>query len=380
MPTYLVDFETASGPHRERFTIDADRALGVQVRRVLEDLRLRGVVLRGGHEDELEILWNGVVVDAHLSPEQLQLEPHRPLQLRMRRREALAVEVGVTLTSGGPRRPFVPLAAWQRGWAATAGALLAWIGMSFVHQYDRVVPDSLALDAAAAAAVCATAIVAGRLGPWSFARGSRWWLLLAAPVAAAAAASIALLAHDTAWGGFALRRAVLFASCGAVTALTLTLLLEVGRWASGAAASVLGALFGTVVSFLPSAPGAADAWLMLSWLALGFASGAASGFAALTGAVGVVEDVLDAPSLGLFLAARSTPVTLRGAAVVGDGPGMVDALAKMLDGDGVTLISRGEAVSSVRGSAAASYRAVNDEVVWLGGGRVRVRLLPAFWP
>ena len=85
MPTYHIDLVTERGLQRVPFTLDDDRPLGGQMRHVLEELRQRGLVLRGGPEDELMVIWNSREVDAEQTPQALRLSPLYPIELKMRR-------------------------------------------------------------------------------------------------------------------------------------------------------------------------------------------------------------------------------------------------------------------------------------------------------
>ncbi|MEZ4455815.1 MAG: FHA domain-containing protein [Gemmatimonadales bacterium] len=121
MPTFHVDLVTDRGLQRVPFTFDDDRPLGSQLGHILEELRQRGVVLRGGPEDELSVLWNGREIDQSRTLSALGLTPHYPIELRMRRRAAAAAA-----RSEPPATPFLPKAGYQGAVAGVTGAVLAW--------------------------------------------------------------------------------------------------------------------------------------------------------------------------------------------------------------------------------------------------------------
>ena len=135
MPTYTFDYITVDGPGRESFTLDQDRPVGVQVRRVLAELRQRDVVLLGGRDDVLSIDWNGSPVDEKLSPEALGLTAHRPIELRMRPRYVAPVTVRAAARSGSPRTLFMPL-------SVLSGLLLGGLGGAIAFTILALLPIS----------------------------------------------------------------------------------------------------------------------------------------------------------------------------------------------------------------------------------------------
>jgi hypothetical protein len=86
VPTYLVQYTTPESEHAERFTLDDDLPLQPQVPQVVEEIRLRGRILRGGPDDELAVFWNGVELNLAQAPRELGISPSRPLELKMRPR------------------------------------------------------------------------------------------------------------------------------------------------------------------------------------------------------------------------------------------------------------------------------------------------------
>ena len=85
MPAYSFDFATADGAQRVAFTLDDDRPLAPQLFQILEELRQRGLVIRGGPGEEIGAFWNGVDLDQartlHLDS-QSWLVPARPARAR----------------------------------------------------------------------------------------------------------------------------------------------------------------------------------------------------------------------------------------------------------------------------------------------------------
>ena len=75
MPTYHVDLTTDRGLQRMPFTLDDDRPVGGQIQHILEELRQRNLILRGGPEDVLVVRWNGREIDAARTPQALGLNP-----------------------------------------------------------------------------------------------------------------------------------------------------------------------------------------------------------------------------------------------------------------------------------------------------------------
>ena len=129
MPTYNVDLTTDRGLNRVPFTLDDDRPLGPQVHHILEELRQRGLVLRGGPDDELAVRWNGREVDGTKTPEGLGLNALYPIELRMRsRRAAPAAE----RRPEPPATPVLPRGGYVGMVSGLTGAALAWAASAFL--------------------------------------------------------------------------------------------------------------------------------------------------------------------------------------------------------------------------------------------------------
>src|SRR6478672_3527031 len=82
MPSYVFEVATEQGVQRHSFTLDDDRPLGPQITQVLEELRQRGVVLRGGRDDELAAYWSGHELDRAKRPAEQGMSPARPVSSR----------------------------------------------------------------------------------------------------------------------------------------------------------------------------------------------------------------------------------------------------------------------------------------------------------
>ncbi len=129
MPTYNVDLTTDRGQNRVPFTLDDDRPLGPQVQHILEELRQRGLVLRGGPDDELAVRWNGKEVDPAKTPQHLGLTAYYPIELRMRsRRAAPAAE----RRQEPPATPVLPRGGYIGMVSGLTGAALAWAASAFL--------------------------------------------------------------------------------------------------------------------------------------------------------------------------------------------------------------------------------------------------------
>jgi hypothetical protein len=146
MPTYHVDLVTDNGLQRVPFTLDDDRPLGAQVRHVLEELRQRGLVLRGGPEDRLAVVWNGREVDLEQTPEALRISPLYPIELKMRRPEPRAA-----VRSEPPAKPFLPKGSYIGAVAGFTGAALAWVTGTLFTDLGDVLVSYGALDLVVAA-------------------------------------------------------------------------------------------------------------------------------------------------------------------------------------------------------------------------------------
>jgi len=132
MPTYNVDLTTDRGLNRVPFTLDDDRPLGPQVQHILEELRQRGLVLRGGPEDELAVRWNGREVDASKTPQGLGLTALYPIELRMRSRRAAPQAAAPVRRQEPPATPVLPRGGYIGLVSGLTGAAIAWAASAFL--------------------------------------------------------------------------------------------------------------------------------------------------------------------------------------------------------------------------------------------------------
>ena len=138
MPSYTIDYITADGPRRELFTLDQDRPVGAQMRRVIAELRHRELVLLGGRDDSLSIEWNGTALDETLTPDVLGLTAHRPIELRMRSRRVAPIEVRAAPRTGGARSPPVTPSRPYHAVAATSLGTAQLYPQAFCGECDGV--------------------------------------------------------------------------------------------------------------------------------------------------------------------------------------------------------------------------------------------------
>jgi hypothetical protein len=291
MPAYAFDFVTATGAQRLQFTLDDDRPLAPQLFQVLEELRQRELIIRGGPDEEVGAFWQSIDLDQTKTPQQLGLSPARPIELRMRRAPAKkprAVEPPIV--------PFVAKGGAVAALAGFFGALIAWaIAASFVDLGD-IVDDYAQLDGVVAI-ILGTCVGAAALGAAALRESSRRGAgRVALDVLLGTAIGAALGMVGGALGAVAssLTRGALAGSSSAAAFVGA----RVGAWALlGAALGVLlavryvrrdprrlvdgllaglvaGALGGLVYCF----PGPSDIWQLTAFLMVG--AGIAAGLAA----------------------------------------------------------------------------------------------------
>jgi hypothetical protein len=272
MPAYVVEFATAEGSRRLRFTLDHERPLGPQVHQILEEMRQHGVLLSGGPRDELGVYWNGADLALDRSPEALGITPDRPLELRMRPRPARAPAA----PPEPPVTPYFPRSAYAAPLAGAAGALLGWLAASMLTDLGPWLSSYRTLDFAAAAFLGAGT----GLGVQTFAgvrKGARVWLHAASGITVGAAGGGVGTLVGTVLGevldpGYLLPRAILWATAAAGIGGALGLLESGGvRRALDGAASGLAA--GAAGALLFSAAGPAQLWQALAFAMVGAALG-----------------------------------------------------------------------------------------------------------
>ncbi|HJP56943.1 MAG TPA: hypothetical protein VJ847_07955 [Gemmatimonadales bacterium] len=310
MPSYLIEVTTERGTERHAFTLDDDRPLGPQVTQVLEELRQRGVLLRGGRDDELGVYWSGRELDRALAPAAQGVSPARPVELRMRQRTAAAPPVERRLPRG-----VLASAAW-----GYAGALVAWLVSGLwtdagplVSDYDRLdLVTMLVLGGATGAAVLAGAalrrresVVLTALAGFGMGGGGAFMAALLA----------VLLAGRVSIRGFVVARVLGWALAGGLAAPLLSL------WAGFEArkvseALVAGLMAGAVAGVAYSLPGPAELWQGFAFLAFGAGVGLAACGPALWHAAAIVDGPAPHRAPGI-LGVREWPIPERGAIDIG---------------------------------------------------------------
>jgi hypothetical protein len=272
MPAYAVEFATAEGPRRLRFTIDPERSLGPQVHQILEEMRQHGVLLCGGPRDELGVYWNGADLELDSTPEALGVTPDRPLELRMRPRPARAP----TTAPEPPITPYFPRSAYAAPLAGAAGALLGWLAASTLTDLGSWLTSFRTLDLAAAALLGAGTGVGVRAAA-AVRKGARVWLGSASGIAVGAVgggvgAMLGTVLGEVLDPGYLLLRAIMWAMVAAGIGGALGLLE-----ADGARRAMDGASFGTAAGaaggLLFTAPGPTELWQALAFAVVGAALG-----------------------------------------------------------------------------------------------------------
>lgn len=313
MPSYLFEVTTEHGVERHSFTLDDDRPLGPQVTQVLEELRLRGVMLRGGHDDELAIIWDGRELGQAQRPAELGISPARPVQLRMRERDADA-----TADDSLPRGV---LASAVMGYL---GAFAAWMlsgawtdTTSTITNYARLDMATMLLLGALVGGALLGGMALRTRGPLLL--GTVAGVLLGGLGGTVGAAIVATLPGPGSVRGFLLVRFVGWTLSGMFAAACLGWYVRPLAWRRVGESALLGLLAGAVGGALFALPGPSELWQGLSFLAFGAGTGLAVGGPALWGARAVIEA---APSRGLVpsvVSLREWPVHEGSAVQLGEG-------------------------------------------------------------
>lgn len=294
MPTYSVDLTTERGVSRVSFTLDDDRPLGLQVNHIIEEFRQRGLVLKGGPDDELMVVWNGRPVDGARTPQALGISPLHSIELRMRpRRAAVAARVEP------PAAPFLSKTSYLALVSACTGAVLAWIVTATLFtDLGDVLTSYGALDVAVAVLLGA-AIGGMLLGALARVQGQS--------VVVGLAAGLALGAVGAAIGAFSGLVIAGYAGLGDsrqsfIVARVVTWALTAGflgmflafRWVRmhnvvpfeallwGCGAGIVGAL-------LMSLPGPSDLWQLLGFMVIGAGTGAGVMLPVMARSLGTIE-------------------------------------------------------------------------------------------
>lgn len=291
MPTYHVDLITERGLQRVPFTLDDDRPLGAQIRHVLEELRQAGIVLRGGPEDRLTVLWSGHELDLEKTPQALRISPLYPIELKMRRPAPRA-----QARAEPPARPFLPKGSYLGAVGGLTGAAAAWLAGTLFTDLGDVLVSYGALDLAVAAllGVAVGAAVAGldalrRNG--SVLGAAALGLALGGAGAAAGALVGLFLAGLGGLGdsrqGFLVARLVVWGLAAGLAGLALAA-IQVRRDPRRLLDGLLfGVASGVVGGLVMSLPGPTELWQLLGFGGAGAALGYALGRPAR--ALGLVE-------------------------------------------------------------------------------------------
>jgi len=284
MPSYLFEVTTATDTERYPFTLDDDRPLGPQVRQVLEELRLRGVVLKGGHSDELGVYWMGRELDASKRPGELEISPARPIELRMREGPLAAPPVDHTLPRG-------VLASALLGYA---GGVIAWLlaGINagparFTADYNRLDQITMVLlGAIVGACVLLGVALRGRgVAPLAIVSG-----LVLGAVGSLAGGSAALLIPGAAGvRGFVVARVIGWALAAGIASLLLACYGRRFDWRRLGESLLLGLLGGAIAGVMFALPGPSDLWQGVAFATFGAAIGVAACGPALWHATAIIE-------------------------------------------------------------------------------------------
>lgn len=304
MPTYPIEFTTDRGPQSLQFTLDDDRPLRSQVNRIIEEVRLSGVELRGRHDERLTIFWNGVELDAERTPRELKLRPDRAIELRMvaQRRKVQVTEPSV--------EPFMPKGGYAGALTGAGGALIAWLVATLADDLGGLVTSLTSLDVGVAA------LLGGAIGMavlFGDARrtglgGLRWAIagaglgVLGGALGGALGVVVAQLLSRLEWHGFLIGRVLAWVAFGAIVGLALG-----ARWVRDDSRRVIdglgfGALAGAVAGASILLPGPADFWQVLAMMLVG----AGVGYGACGPALQRAEAILELESV------NGKPVRLSG--------------------------------------------------------------------
>lgn len=293
MPTYNVDLTTERGVSRVSFTLDDDRPLGLQINHVLEEFRQRGLVLKGGPEDELMVAWNGRPVDGARTPQSLGITPHHAIELRMRPRRA-----AVAARAEPPATPFLSKTSYLSLVTGCTGAALAWIVTATLFTDLGDVFTSYGTLDVAVATLLGAAVGGMLLGALARARSEGLVIGLAAGVGLGAAGAAVGAFSGLVISGYAglgdsrqsfiAARLITWALTGGFLGMFLAF-----RWVRTHAVVPFESLLwgcgaGIVSALLMSLPGPSDLWQLLGFLVIGAATG-----------VGVIHPVM-ARSLGVI--------------------------------------------------------------------------------
>lgn len=312
MPSYVFEVATEQGVQRHSFTLDDDRPLGPQITQVLEELRQRGVVLKGGRDDELTAYWSGQELDRTRRPAEQGMSPARPVELRMRERVVTAtVSADRSLPKG-----VLASAAW-----GYAGAFIAWVISGVWTDTGGVLATYARIDQATMlllGGLVGAAVLAGaalrRRGSVFLAALAGFGLGAAGAVIAASAAL--LLPGMVSLRGFIVARVLGWAVAGGLTAVLLSLYGGVPDARRSSESLALGLLSGAVAGVVFALPGPSELWQALACMLFGVGVALAAEGPGLWHAAAIVEAVPTRRSAGI-LSLREWPVPARGAVAIG---------------------------------------------------------------
>jgi hypothetical protein len=312
MPSYVFEVATEQGVQRHSFTLDDDRPLGPQITQVLEELRQRGVVLKGSRDDELGVYWSGQELDRGRRPAEQGMSPARPVELRMRERTVTAtVPSDASLPKG-----VLASAAW-----GYAGALAAWLLAGLWTDTGSVLATYARLDQATIGLLGAIVGAAVLLGAALRTRGSLVLAAVAGLGLGAAGALIAgsgalLLAGAVSLRGFVVLRVLGWSVSAGLAALLLSLYGGAPDARRTSESLALGLLAGAVAGVIFGLPGPSELWQALACLAFGAGVGVAACGPGLWHAAAIVEGA-PAGRIPGILALREWPVPRRGPVTLG---------------------------------------------------------------
>ncbi len=362
MPSYVFEVATERGTERYPFTLDDDRALGPQITQVLEELRQRGVILKGGGDDELAAFWGGGELDLTRRAAEQAMSPARPIELRMRQRSAPArtQPADATLPKG-----VLASAAW-----GYAGAFAAWVIISRWTDTGAVITDYVRLDQATmltlgalvgASALAGMALRQRRSVPLGFLIG----LCLASAGAGIAASLALLLPAVVSPRGFIVARVLGWALCGGLAAALLSLYGAVMDLRGSAESLALGLVAGAVAGVVFTLPGPSDLWQAVAFMAFGSGVAVAACAPALWHAAAIVEWAGGRRRAGV-LSLREWPVPDRGAVAL--------AASRLAWHDGRVALHPAPSGASVDGLAVTQPVYLSEGPLSLDGVSYRLRV------
>ncbi len=375
MPTYHVDLVTDRGLQRVPFTLDDDRPLGGQLTHVLEELRQRGVVLRGGPEDELGVRWNGRDLDLGRTPQALGLTTLHSIELKMRRRLSRA-----EARTEPPARPFLARGTYLGAVAGLTGAGVGWALSEILTDLGSLIDNYGTLDLVVLSLLGAC-IGGALLGVGALRKGQNVPLEMAAGLLVGALAAVGggfvgflvsgIAGLENSRQGFLLARLLVWALAGGLLGLVLatrTIVTDKIRLVEGL---LLGLGGGAVGAMIFSLPGPTQVWQLFGFLLIGLAVG--YGVSRNRRALGVFELALvEDWSVGLFrhreweiYDGRSTAIGRRLKVDAAAGRCKVSPLAGSTD----PVILAGTPVQG-------ATDLLNDDVLTIGDRKYRFRRMP----